>query len=161
MSQPLSPLDRYAPGPPPLPLPSHPLVQEVMDGTRYVTHPYVVSLLLISFNRSLGGVLRIGSDSWPIGNLFSATLITLFFGWWGFPWGIIWTPLSLFYLWRGGRDCTMGLLTEAVGPNEAQRVMAAAPKPKAPPTIWLVRLMILAPVALFVLFVSAVVSSEA
>lgn len=55
----------------------------------------------------------------------------------------------------------MGLLTEAVGPNEAQRVMAAAPKPKAPPTIWLVRLMILAPVALFVLFVSAVVSSEA
>ena len=159
MSQVLSPLDRYAPKPPPLPLPSHPMVEEVMSGCRFVTHPYVVSLLIISLNRTLGGIQVIGRGPWPLGNLFGATLISLIFGWWGFPWGILWTPIALYHLWRGGRDCTEAFLIEAVGHADARRVLAAAPKPKAPPAIWIVRLLILVPVLAFGFLFTAIASA--
>ncbi len=154
-----SPLDRYAPKPPPLPLPEHPVIDEVMAGRRFVTYPYVVSLLVMSFNRNMGGVRVVSRDQWPMLPLFSATFITTFFGWWGFPWGIIWSPLSLFHLWRGGRDSTLDVLASAVGHADARRVLAVAPKPKPPACIWLVRLLILMPVLLFGSLVSAVMNA--
>ena len=36
-------------------------------------------------------------------------LLSLFFGWWGVPWGIIYTPLTLFTNLRGGCDVTAQL----------------------------------------------------
>jgi hypothetical protein len=49
-----SPLDRYASKTPFLPLLEHPLVDEVMAGKRFVTYPFVVLLLVMSFNRNMG-----------------------------------------------------------------------------------------------------------
>ena len=89
----------------------------------------------------------------------SNTLISLIFGWWGFPWGILWTPIALYHLWRGGRDCTEAFLIEAVGHADARRVLAAAPKPKAPPAIWIVRLLILVPVLAFGFLFTAIASA--
>jgi hypothetical protein len=143
-----SPLDRYAPKPPPPPLPDHPLVGEVMAGRRYVTYPFVVSLLVISFNRNIGGLRTVANGQWPVGPVFGAALVTILFGWWGFPWGIVWTPLALYYLWLGGRDSTKDILTAEIGHVEARRVLKAAPKPRPPGSIWLVRAMILLPVLL-------------
>lgn len=161
MSHTPSPLDRYAPKPPPLPLPEHPVVDEVMAGRRFVTYPFVVSLLVLSFNRNMGGVRLVGRDQWPMVPLFGATLVTILFGWWGFPWGIIWSPISLFHLWRGGRDSTLDVLGNVVGYPDARRVLDAAPKSKPPAGIWMVRLLILMPILLFVSLVSAIVNSGA
>jgi hypothetical protein len=144
-----SPLDRYAPKPPPLPLPGHPLVTEVMAGRRFVTYPFVVSLLLISFKRNMGGMRVVENGQWPIAPVFGASLVTILFGWWGFPWGIVWSPLALYYLWMGGRDSTKEILAAEIGAAEAMRVLKTAPKVRPPSSIWLVRALILIPVVLF------------
>lgn len=159
MNRTLSPLDRYAPQPPPLPLPDTPLVHDVLAGTRFVTYPFVVSILILSFNRNMGGVHAVASGRWPTSPMLGATIVSTLFGWWGFPWGIVWTPISLFHLWNGGRDATKDLLAAEIGVIEARRVLKASAKPKPPASIWLVRALILFPLALFLLLVSAIVSS--
>lgn len=149
VQQPLSPLDRYLPPTVDGPDAGHPVVKAVMAGKRYVVYPYVASLLILTFRRSMGSVRLVETGSWPMGPLFGAATITTLFGWWGFPWGIIWSPLALFNLWRGGSDATKDILAEAVGFPEAKRILSIAPKPKPPLTIWLVRLLILVPVLFF------------
>lgn len=159
MNNTASPLDRYAQKPPPLPLPDNPLVHEVMAGTRFVTYPFVFSLLVLSFNRNMGGVHAVGSGRWPVSPILGAAVVSIFFGWWGFPWGIIWTPVSLFHLWNGGRDATKDVLSAEIGAAEAQRVLKAAAKPKPPSSIWLVRALIILPLGLFLLLVTAIATS--
>jgi hypothetical protein len=136
------------------------LEERVMRGYRFMTIPYVVSVMILSFRRSMGGVHEVNTGEWPMGQVIGATFITCLFGWWGIPFGILWTILSLFYLWRGGRDCTREILTQALGAQEAKRILAAAPRPKPPASIWLVRLVILIPVGLFVALVVSIINSS-
>jgi hypothetical protein len=125
----------------------------VMSGHRFVTIPYVVSVVILSFRRGLGGVHVVKTGEWPVGKVIGATAITSLCGWWGFPFGIIWTVISLFHLWKGGSDVTRKLLVQDLGPQEASRIMASAPKPKRPGAIWLARLIILLPVILITAFI--------
>ena len=37
---------------------------------------------------------------------FPYSLLTLVLGWWGIPWGLIYTPLALMTNFSGGRDVT-------------------------------------------------------
>lgn len=156
----VSPLDRYAPAPPPLPVPDHPVVAAVMSGKRYVVFPYVFSMLVMTFRRNLGAPRLVGAGDWPVGPLFGAAVITLLTGWWGFPWGVIWTPLALVSIWRGGRDFTNEVLIDVVGAPEAKRILKLAPKAKPPAAIWLVRLLILVPVLIVVPIFLAVIASS-
>jgi hypothetical protein len=48
--------------------------------------------------------LRADQYGWPRGLPYS--LLSLLFGWWGIPWGLIYTPLTLFTNLCGGRDVT-------------------------------------------------------
>ncbi len=150
---PLPPVNPYAP-PTNLadtpPQASSPLIDSVMAGGRFITVPYVISVVVLSFKRSMGSVHYVSQGAWPMGEVFSATLITCLLGWWGFPFGLIWTFISLFHLWRGGRDVTGEILTREVGGQEARRILSMAPKPAPPRTIWLVRLIILVPVLVLV-----------
>lgn len=144
----VSPLDRYLPPELPEATSSHPVVLSVMAGQRYVIYPYVASALIMTFRRSMGSVRVVETGQWPMGPLFGATAITTLFGWWGFPWGLVWSPAALFNLWRGGRDATKEILADVVGAPEAKRILAVAPKPKLPATIWLARAVILVPILL-------------
>ena len=148
LPQHVSPLDRYLPRTVDIPESEHPVVKAVMAGKRYVIYPYVASLLVLTFRRNMGSVRLVETGNWPMGPLFGAATITTFFGWWGFPWGIIWSPLALFNLWCGGRDATKEILTDVVGGPEAKRILSIAPKPSPPLSIWLTRLLILVPVSL-------------
>jgi len=82
------------------------LVQsEVARGGRFVVYQYNYSVILLSFRRSSDiYFLRAGESAVAKGMRW--TLISLLFGWWGIPWGLIWTPVSLFQNLRGGRDVT-------------------------------------------------------
>ncbi|MEO5912782.1 MAG: hypothetical protein ABIS50_01005 [Luteolibacter sp.] len=153
-----SPLDRYTPRTVEVPESEHPVVKAVMEGKRYVIYPYVASMLVLTFRRSMGSVRVIETGDWPMGPLFGATVIPTFFGWWGFPWGLIWSPMVLANLWRGGRDATKDILADVVGLPEAKRILSIAPKPKPPATIWLSRLVILVPVLLFGTLLVAIVT---
>jgi len=52
------------------------------------------------------------------------TLVTLLLGWWGIPWGIVYTPLVLLTNLSGGRDVTSQVLQQggvAFGPEDGGR----------------------------------------
>ena len=71
-----------------------------VDATLRVTYfRWVVSVLLLSYKRPAGGILC-SRCRW-ITNA-SCTAITALAGWWGLPWGFIWTPQALFVNLRGG-----------------------------------------------------------
>lgn len=46
--------------------------------------------------------------------LITNTLLTFLFGWWGFPWGIIWTPAIIANNLFGGVKATVGQLISFV-----------------------------------------------
>jgi len=48
--------------------------------------------------------LRPGQRAWVRGLPYC--LVSLLFGWWGLPWGVVLTPVTIFSNLTGGRDIT-------------------------------------------------------
>jgi hypothetical protein len=78
---------------------------ELQRGAKIVCFQYCVSLLVITLRRS--------SDAYyiPAGESAAArglpwTALTLVLGWWGIPWGPIFTVQSLVVNFKGGKDLT-------------------------------------------------------
>jgi hypothetical protein len=90
---------------------------EVQQGGRLVVFEYCVSFLVITLRRrSKPQLIRSGEDAAARGRRYSR--ISLLCGWWGIPWGPIWTIGSLMTNLRGGRDVTEALL--GVSPPNAK-----------------------------------------
>lgn len=95
-----------------------------------MTIPYVISVVVLTFQRNMGGGLHeIRTGEYPIGKMIPAALVTVLIGFWGFPFGILFSILTCFYLWKGGRDATREILEDAVGREEALKILKAAPNP--------------------------------
>ena len=77
----------------------------VAGGARIVLFPYAESWLIVSFKRTSeptlvpAGASRLSTALVPI-------LHSLLFGWWGFPWGPIFTVQTIWQCARGGIDIT-------------------------------------------------------
>jgi len=69
------------------------------ESLRLVVVPYVISALVVTLRRAWPGMF-----CWRhrVIRQALAGLITAAFGWWGIPWGFIYTPAALFKLARGG-----------------------------------------------------------
>jgi hypothetical protein len=79
--------------------------QELAAGARFVVFEYTVSIIILTFKRSSPvHFLRPGESAFVKGLPY--TLISLLFGWWGFPFGLIYTPMALITNFSGGRDVT-------------------------------------------------------
>ncbi len=81
------------------------IVSEIDHGARFVIYQYVASGLVVTFrHNSKTFFIRPGKSaalkSWPY------TLLTLLMGWWGIPWGLIYTPQVLYKNLKGGADIT-------------------------------------------------------
>ena len=75
------------------------------DGARYVVFEYCISLAAVTLRRPTRPVrLRPGQRAWLRGLPYC--LVSLLFGWWGLPWGVIYTPLTIVSNLRGGCDIT-------------------------------------------------------
>ena len=122
-------------GPPPLSAaqptldgPTNNLIQEVEAGGRFVIFTYCVSVLIMTFKRSSNVVfLRKHEDG--AGDAIRYSLISGVAGWWGIPWGPIWTIAALISNARGGRDVTREVLTQQLGPQAAASILARRQKP--------------------------------
>ncbi len=134
------------------------LVAAVQAGHRYYIIPYVFSVVVLTFRRNMGGVREVSDHNWPVMPLVGAALVTSLFGWWGFPWGIIFSIGALGRLWNGGRDVTFQMLQQVVGPVEAKRILDASPKPVKPVSFWLVRLLVLAGLSPVILLIFLIVT---
>lgn len=78
---------------------------ELSAGARFVVFQYCISVIVVSFKRgSTIHFIRAGESAFGKGVLFS--LCSLLLGWWGIPWGPIWTISTIFRNSRGGLDVT-------------------------------------------------------
>ncbi|MCP4133986.1 MAG: hypothetical protein GY754_23650 [bacterium] len=81
------------------------LREELYQGAKFVTFEYCISLIIISlkFNSSTYFIIQ---GERTAGKSFGYSLISLLFGWWGIPWGPVYTIKSLINNFSGGKDVT-------------------------------------------------------
>ena len=94
---------------------------ELQRGGRFVVFQYAISVIVMSFRRP-SAVYFIRSGESTVPKSIGFTLLTLIAGWWGIPFGPIFTIQSVVTNCRGGKDVT-------------QQVVAALNKPKAAPPV--------------------------
>jgi hypothetical protein len=78
---------------------------EVANGGKFVIYPYCISVIILSFKRSSPVYfIKAGDNAFTKGLPFS--LISFLLGWWGIPWGIIYTIGALVTNSGGGKNVT-------------------------------------------------------
>jgi hypothetical protein len=107
------------------------LEREIVAGGRYVIFTYCFSVLVMSFKRS-SDITYLKPGETGFGQAFSHSLISLVAGWWGIPWGPIWTVSTVFSNAHGGKDVTLEVLTQRLGPTRASAVLARRGKLTTP-----------------------------
>lgn len=95
------------------------LQQEINAGGRFVTYSYVVSILIMTFRRN-SDIYFIRADESRITRGLVFSLISLLLGWWGIPWGFIYTLAALWTNFQGGKDVTAEVLAALQRPAGGQ-----------------------------------------
>lgn len=85
------------------------LQQELQQGGRFVMYQYCISILVLTFKRS-SNVYFIRHEENSIVKGLPFTLLTLLLGWWGIPWGPIYTIQAVWNNFKGGKDVTTEVL---------------------------------------------------
>ena len=98
--------------------------KEVANGGRFLMFDYAISIIVMTFRRS-SDIYFLRHDeshwkkSWPY------TAMSALLGWWGFPWGFIYTPSALYTNMRGGRDVTADLIRFQADLNITEEELAS------------------------------------
>jgi len=92
---------------------------ELQRGAKFVLFQYCISIIILTFRRPSDiYFIRQGENAVVKGLPF--TLLSLVAGWWGIPWGPIYTIQSIYTNLSGGKDVTQAvansLRTQAVSP---------------------------------------------
>jgi hypothetical protein len=77
----------------------------IANGGRFVFFYWTISILIMSFRRT-SPIYFIKPGESHLGRAIPWTLLSLLVGWWGLPWGIIYTIQALFTNLSGGKDVT-------------------------------------------------------
>jgi hypothetical protein len=77
----------------------------VPEGGRMVVYEFCISLVFITLRRH-SSIIHLRPGEHGIVKGLPYCLLSLLFGWWGLPWGVIYTPLTIFTNLRGGFDVT-------------------------------------------------------
>jgi hypothetical protein len=78
---------------------------EIQRGAKLVCYQYCISMVVMSFRRS-SDVYFIPAGQSAVSKGLPWTLLTLLAGWWGIPWGPIFSIQSLITNFSGGKDVT-------------------------------------------------------
>jgi hypothetical protein len=90
---------------------------DLNNGGKFVVYQYTISVIVMTFKRGSDiYFIRAGKSSVKQGLGF--TILTFFLGWWGFPWGPIYTIGSLVTNFSGGKDVTAEILRVINLPDE-------------------------------------------
>jgi hypothetical protein len=85
------------------------LNEELQRGGKFVLYQYCISILVLTFRRGTD-VYFIKGDENAVSKGMGWTALTFFLGWWGIPWGPIYTIGSLITNFGGGKDVTAEIL---------------------------------------------------
>lgn len=81
------------------------LTRAIDQGGKFVIYEYCISIFILTFKRP-SNIHFIPPGSSRLKRGIGFTLTSLLLGWWGIPWGPIYTIGSLVTNLRGGRDVT-------------------------------------------------------
>lgn len=85
------------------------IARELDRGGKFVVFEYTISIILMTFKRaSKVRFVKAGESTFVAALPYS--LLTMTFGWWGIPWGPIYSFMSLFTNLSGGKDVTADVL---------------------------------------------------
>ena len=81
------------------------IVAEIRRGGRFVFFEYCISVVVLTLRRpSAICFLRGDERGWVRGLPY--TILSFLLGWWGLPWGVVYTPLAIATNLAGGCDVT-------------------------------------------------------
>lgn len=85
------------------------LQSEVARGGKFVLFHYCISVLILTFRRS-SDIYFIRADESAARHSIGFTILSLVAGWWGLPWGPIYTIGAVATNLAGGKDVTAEVL---------------------------------------------------
>ncbi len=81
----------------------------VGKGAKFVYFEFCISLLIITFRRSSSiYFIKTAKERWLLTAYYD--LVTFLLGWWGLPWGLVYTPLALVRNTIGGHNKTVAIM---------------------------------------------------
>jgi hypothetical protein len=89
--------------------------QRISLDTELVRHHVVFSALILSCRTQTRWIIK-GKEP-RLWNAVAASLYTLFYGWWGIPFGIIWTPVAVVKNLSGATSVRVGELLQPAPPK--------------------------------------------
>jgi hypothetical protein len=85
------------------------LNMQVQAGGKFVIFQYCISVIVMTFRRP-SDIYFIKAGESAVSKGIGFTLLSLLLGWWGIPWGPIYTIASLVTNFNGGKDVTNEVL---------------------------------------------------
>lgn len=83
--------------------------RELSNGAKFVVFQYCFSIIVMTFKRGTN-IYFIPAGKSTVKHSIGFTFMTLLLGWWGIPWGPVYTIGSLFTNIRGGKDITQEVI---------------------------------------------------
>lgn len=83
--------------------------RELSRGAKFVIFPYCISIIVLTFRRS-SDIYFVRANESAFRHGFGFLFLSFFLGWWGIPWGPIYTIGSLFTNLTGGKDITQEVI---------------------------------------------------
>lgn len=87
--------------------------EQVNKGGKFVIFPYTISFVIMTLKRS-SDIYFIRQDENSFKYSYSYVLLNFFIGWWGLPWGPIYTIGALYNHIIGGKDITQAVLSDLI-----------------------------------------------
>jgi hypothetical protein len=97
---------------------------ELGRGGRFIQFQYCISAIVVTFKRS-SPIYFVRAGENVVGKGTPFTLLTLVAGWWGIPWGPIFSVQAIYRNFSGGRDVTKEVAAALFPPAP----VAAKPSP--------------------------------
>ncbi|MBD2088452.1 hypothetical protein H6F67_01015 [Microcoleus sp. FACHB-1515] len=90
---------------------------ELQRGAKFVLFQYCISVLILTFKRP-SDIYFVKSNESAIVKGLRFSLISFFLGWWGIPWGPIYTIGTFIVNFKGGRDITAEVIGSFNQPSD-------------------------------------------
>ncbi|WP_438433674.1 hypothetical protein [Gorillibacterium sp. sgz500922] len=91
--------------------------QEINLGGKFVVYQFCISILVMTFKRS-SDIYFVRHHENRVGKGMKFTILSFLLGWWGIPWGPIYTIGALTRNFKGGQDVTDEVMASITGSSE-------------------------------------------
>ncbi|WP_339313996.1 hypothetical protein [Paenibacillus sp. FSL M7-0896] len=92
------------------------IMSQIQQGGKFVIYTYCFSVVLMTFRRS-SDIYFIKAGEGSVKKGLKYTLLTFLVGWWGIPWGPIYSIGAFITNFKGGKDVTNEVLAALSNQN--------------------------------------------